>query len=81
MSEYLTRNITNQTEFHYKRKINSPSPKNKAIYGDKILDHYFYSFEIKALAILELEEDGDTGLCYMGSEYSFRLFRIISTES
>ena len=31
----------------------------------------FYSFEIKALAILELEEDGDTGLCYMGSEYSF----------
>ena len=49
-NEKITSIITNQTEFHYKRKINSPSPKNKAIYGDKILDNYFYSFEqIKAI--------------------------------
>ena len=30
---------TNQTEFHYKKKNNSPSPKNKAIYDDKLLDN------------------------------------------
>ena len=36
--------ITNQTEFHYERKINSPSPKNKAIYKNKLLNNCF-SFE------------------------------------
>jgi hypothetical protein len=36
--------ITNQKEFHHEKKNNSPSPKNKEIYGDKLIDDY-YSFE------------------------------------
>ena len=36
-NEKKTSLTTNQTEFHYERKINSPSPENKAIYNDKLL--------------------------------------------
>ena len=38
-NEKQTSYITNITEFHYEKKINSPSPKNKAIYEHKLLDN------------------------------------------
>jgi hypothetical protein len=38
-NEKQTSYITNKTEFHYEKKINSPSPKNKAIYEHKLLDN------------------------------------------
>ena len=44
LNEKQTSFITNQTDFHYEKIINSPSPENKPIYDDKLLDN-FCSFE------------------------------------
>ena len=49
LNEKQTSFITNQTDFHYEKKINSPSPKNKPIYADKLLDNCCSFEQIKKI--------------------------------